>query len=116
MFKKHSVLVFVLGMLLSSTALALSNENFRVTQVDVTETQGIVWVHTSSTKEIKDRPTCDGKNFGAMVCDITKDYCKSVMAMALTAYTTDKEVDFQYKGNGHCIGVFAITNRFRLSN
>jgi hypothetical protein len=112
MINKRSFLALVLGALFSSHSLALPNENFKVSQVDVTKTLGIVWVDLSG-KTITSQPTCNGQNYGAVTCELKEDYCKSVISLALTAKSTDGEVDFQY--DGLCLGSFATGNRFRLS-
>ncbi|GGK09052.1 hypothetical protein GCM10007426_41570 [Alloalcanivorax dieselolei] len=104
---------FLGGALISGQALSLSNENFKVSQVDVTKDLGIVWIDASS-KEITNRPVCDPKNYNAVACEISDDFCKAMISIALTAKSTSNVVDFEY--DGQCKDVFATGSRFRLSN
>jgi hypothetical protein len=105
--------VILLSLLFSSHSYALSNENFKVTQVDVTKTLGIIWLDISS-QSLSEQPVCNNRKYGAATCEISEDFCKSMISIALTAKTTGGVVDFQY--DGQCLGSFSTVNRFRLSH
>ena len=122
MISKKIISTLFVGTLMSGQAFSLDNENFTVTQVDVTKNLGVVWVD-SSDKPLNKQPTCNGRRHSFVACELSDDFCKSMISLALAAKTTGGSVDFEFYGDGdkdqykdgECIGSFAMGSRFRLS-
>ncbi len=113
MISRKSIATLFLGILMSGQAFALDNEDFTVTQVDVTKTLGVVWLDVSN-QSLTGQPTCNSRQYSLIACEISDDFCKSMVSLALAAKTTGGLVDFNYDGT--CLGSFAMGSRFRLSD